>query len=36
MSGDLEDPQKSIPVGSILAQLTASFVCIFDQLLLYN
>lgn len=27
-SGDLKDAQKSIPIGTILAILTTSFVCI--------
>lgn len=32
-SGDLRDAQKSIPVGTILAIMTTSLVCIlnFDQ-----
>jgi len=30
-SGDLADPQKSIPVGTICAIATTSFVCILDQ-----
>lgn len=30
-SGDLRDAQKSIPVGTILAIVTTSLVCILSQ-----
>lgn len=30
-SGDLRDAQKSIPVGTILAIITTSLVCILSQ-----
>lgn len=30
-SGDLKDAQKSIPIGTILAILTTSFVCILSS-----
>lgn len=31
-SGDLRDAQRSIPIGTILAILTTSFICILDIL----
>ena len=30
-SGDLEDAQKSIPMGTIAAIMTTSLVCILDN-----
>uniref|UniRef100_A0A8C0TSV1 Solute carrier family 12 member 6 n=2 Tax=Canis lupus familiaris TaxID=9615 RepID=A0A8C0TSV1_CANLF len=35
-SGDLKDAQKSIPIGTILAILTTSFVCILFMAHLWN
>lgn len=31
-SGDLRDAQRSIPIGTILAILTTSFICILEIL----
>ena len=33
-SGDLKDAQKSIPIGTIAAQLTTTVICIRDTITL--
>lgn len=35
-SGDLRDAQKSIPVGTILAIITTSIICILEMFLCEN